>query len=99
MLARDCRLRAAGAARVLLRLLRAAVENLRECVVLEHRHDREMHEVAPHQRELRKRLRIASAKLKANGMLEWIEGKKTPAIAMQHSTRREHLRVDQRMPC
>jgi hypothetical protein len=26
---------------------------------------------------LRKRLRIASAKLKANGMLEWIEGKKT----------------------
>jgi hypothetical protein len=32
-------------------------------------------------------------------MLEWIEAKKTPAIAMQHRTRREHLRVDQRMPC
>jgi hypothetical protein len=48
---------------------------------------------------LRKRLRIASAKLKTNGMFEWIEAKKAPAIAMQHRTRREHLRVDQCMPC
>jgi hypothetical protein len=48
---------------------------------------------------LRKRLRIASAKLKTNGMFEWIEAKKTPAISMQHRIRREHLRVDQRMSC
>src|SRR4029078_4283641 len=48
---------------------------------------------------LRKRPRIASTKLKTNGMFEWIEAKKTPVIAMQHRTRRKHLRVDQRMPC
>jgi len=47
----------------------------------------------------RKRLRIASTKLKANGMFKWIEAEKTPAITMQHRTRREHLRVDQRMSC
>jgi hypothetical protein len=47
---------------------------------------------------LRERLWIASAKLKTNGMFEWIEAEKTPTIAMQHCTRREHLRVDQRMP-
>src|SRR4029078_3961184 len=48
---------------------------------------------------LRKRPRIASTKLKTNGMFEWIEAKKTPVIAMQHRTRREHLRVNQRTPC
>src|SRR4029079_10499717 len=48
---------------------------------------------------LRKCLRIASTKLKANRMLERVKGEKTPTIAMQHRARREHLRVDQRMPC
>src|SRR5262249_26124739 len=45
------------------------------------------------------RMRVATAKLKADGVFEWVEAKKARAVATQHRARGEHLGVDQCMSC
>jgi hypothetical protein len=43
-------------------------------------------------------MRITSAQLETDRMLERVETEKARMISMQHRARGEHLRIDQRVP-